>query len=338
MEKSKNSNLNNAKKAKNDEFYTQFSDVEREINCYLDYNSEIFVDKVIHCPCDAEWSNFSHFFANNFARLGLKALIMTCYNANGKGLYAIVNKDFNKDGVINIKDVEFKELQGDGDFRSEEIKNAMRKADYIFTNPPFSLFREFIEVMVELDKKFSIIGSQNAITYKNVFPLIKENKLWLGASIKSGDTTFRVPDYYENNSKNYSVKNDIPYVKVTGIRWFTNIPHGRLYYSQKDWYMTMADNLKFNKKISAYNKYDNYDAINVDSSDGIPRDYDGVMGVPITFLDKYNPNLFEILGCDYDVKEGLLDNIKTNGWEGKFDRGYINGKRLYSRILIKWKN
>ncbi len=322
MEKSKNSNLNNAKKAKNDEFYTQFSDVEREINCYLDYNSEIFVDKVIHCPCDAEWSNFSHFFANNFSRLGLKALIMTCYNANGKGLYAIVDKDYNKDGAINIKDVEFKELHGDGDFRSEEIKNAMKKADFIFTNPPFSIFRDFIDVMVELDKKFSIIGNKNAIKYKNVFPLIKENKLWIGCNIPNN---FIMPDGEVTKS-------------VNGLcRWFTNIPHGRLYYSQKDWYMTMADNLKFNKKITAYDKYDNYDAINVDSVDGIPRDYDGVMGVPITFFDKYNPNLFEILGCTDRGGEGLLDKFKIKN-ASSYSVPTINNVAKYTRMLIKWKN
>ena len=299
------SKLINARKIKLDEFYTHFSDIEKEINAYLEYNPNIFVDKIIHCPCDADWSNFSHYFANNFKRLGLKRLIMTCYNESNKGFYAIVDKDFNKDGVINIKDVEFKELVGDGDFRSDEIKEFMKMSDFVFTNPPFSLFREFVYVMFELNKNFSIVGNQNAISYKHIFPLLKENKLFLGANKIN---IFKEPD---GNLK-----------KFGNICWFTNILHSKLYNSTKDFYKTIEEN-----EDIEYYRYDNYNAINVCRTKDIPRDYEGIMGVPISFMDKYNPELFEIVrfrkgndNKDLVYKDSVGNRINP-----------------YARILIKWK-
>ena len=290
-----NLNLINAKKAKNDEFYTQFSDIEKEINAYLEYNPNIFKNKIIHCPCDADWSNFSKYFLDNFEKLCLKKLICTSYNISGQGKL-----------IINDQNgIEYKELKGSGDFRTKEIKDYLKMSDYVFTNPPFSLFREFVYVMFELNKNFSIVGNQNAISYKHIFPLLKENKLFLGANKIN---IFKEPD---GNLK-----------KFGNICWFTNILHSKLYNSTKDFYKTIEEN-----EDIEYYRYDNYNAINVCRTKDIPRDYEGIMGVPISFMDKYNPELFEIVrfrkgndNKDLVYKDSVGNRINP-----------------YARILIKWK-
>ena len=356
-----NSNLTNAKNAKNDEFYTQFYDIEKEVNAYLDFNPNVFQGKTILCPCDDPYeSNFFKYFALNFHYLKLKKLIATCYAgspiANTElSLFPDENEDnkttknphkieiteipdMNKDGAVDLYDVEMLlasdrnhliRLKGNGDFRSEEIKKLRNEADIIATNPPFSLFREFLEWIVKADKQFLIIGNMNAITYKEVFPLIKENKMWLGASIHSGDREFAVPDDYPLFAAGYRIdEKGKKYIRVKGVRWFTNLDHGRRH--QPLPLMTMAKNLRYNKKIKgkeSYDRYDNYDAIEVPFTDAIPSDYDGVMGVPVSFLDKYNPDQFEIKGIDRYVE----DNPKYG------HRFKIANKEIYARILIKHK-
>ena len=297
-----NKNLHNAKIAKNDEFYTQYPDIQKEIDAYLEYDPNVFKDKTILLPCDdPELSNFTRFFAQNFEKLGLKKLISTCY-INTKQIY--LNNDclqnFNYHGKILIITKEnlnskWGYLKGDGDFRSDEIKKFRDEADYIITNPPFSLFREFVSWIFETDKKFLIIGNMNAITYKKVFPLIKGNKMWYGASISSCSRRFNVPESYPLNASGCGIdENNRKYIQVN-VRWFTNLDHGRKHQTLQ--LTTMANNIKFNKKLKGkeYQKYDNYDAIEVSYIDAIPSDYDGVMGVPITFLDKYCPEQFEII-------------------------------------------
>ena len=210
------------------------------------------------------------------------------------------------------------------------------EADIIITNPPFSLFREFLAWIIESNKEFAIIGNMNSITYKDVFPLIQNNKLWLGATISSGDREFRVPNSYPLNAVGSRIdKEGNKYIRVKGVRWFTNIEHGRRHEQLQ--LMTMVDNLKLNKQIAktnAYQEYDNYKAIEIPKTNAIPSDYKCIMGVPITFLDKYNPEQFVILGMDFYIKDGLLCHIAKKDWSGKLDRAYLNGKRLYSRVLI----
>jgi hypothetical protein len=370
-----NRTLANAKVAKQDEFYTQYDDIQREVEAYLEYDPDTFRGKVVYCNCDDPYeSNFFKYFAANFNRLGLQRLITTSYDGspiagqgvlfpeydaeNGnrprpKALAVIVDRvqDEDGDGAVSIADVEVFlrrnhaariPLKGNdkylgGDFRSPECIEFLKQADIVVTNPPFSLFREYVAQLIEHGKKFLIIGNQNAITYKEIFPLIRENKIWLGVTIHSGDREFRVPDHYPLNAAGWRIdENGIKYIRVKGVRWFTNLDHGRRH--QELQLMTMADNLRYNKKLRgtmAYQRYDNYDAIEVPFTEAIPSDYDGAMGVPITFLDKYNPEQFEILGCDYDVKEGRLPEIVRPNWTGKLDRGYIAGKRMYARILIR---
>lgn len=350
-----NKNLSAAKRAKNDEFYTQYADIQKEINAYLDYNPNVFRDKVILLPCDnPEWSNFTKFFAQNFERFGIKQLISTSYACASKGpnacddycptLFEYAAKQYNAsktktngkiftlcrdkncNGHIDINDLEWKYLDGDGDFRSDEIKKLRNEADIIVTNPPFSLFREFLAWIIDANKQFIIIGNMNAITYKEVFPLIKENKIWLGESIHSGDREFGVPNSYPLNAAGYRIdEKGNKFIRVKGVRWFTNIEHGRRHQPLN--LMTMAENLKFNKKIknTGYQKYDNYDAIEVPFTDAIPSDYDGVIGVPISFLDKYCPEQFEIIGMD--------DHRVI--WRGRGPD--LNGKAIYRRIIIRKK-
>ena len=321
-----NSNLSNAKNAKNDEFYTQWGDIEKEINAYLDLDPDVFKEKTILCPCDDPYeSNFFKYFALNFKLLGLKKLIATCYagspiantelslfpdeseeNKTTRNPHKIEITD--NDGLKNLYDVELllasdrnhlTRLNGDGDFRSAEIKKLRDEADIIITNPPFSLFREFLAWITEANKQFLIIGNMNAITYKEVFPLIKENKMWLGASIHSGDREFAVPDDYPLYAAGYRIdEKGKKYIRIKGVRWFTNLDHGRRH--QPLPLMTMAKNLRYNRKIKgkeSYDRYDNYDAIEIPFTDAIPSDYEGIMGVPISFLDKYSPEQFEILGA-----------------------------------------
>ena len=354
-----NKNLNNAKIAKNDEFYTQYPDIQKEIDAYLEYNPNVFKDKTILLPCDdPEWSNFTKFFAQNFDNFGLKKLISTSYaRASKLKLYGqmdlfedtdYITKDPNyqsnidaekgkiftltrKNKKVDINDLKWKYLNGDGDFRSDEVKKLRDEADFIITNPPFSLFREFIAWIFEANKKFSIIGNMNAITYKEVFPLIKENRLWIDNPFVRGAGYFTSPMKLDTNLS-YFKSNDYRegFIRVPGVRWFTNIEHGRRHEPLK--LMTMADNIKFNKKLKGqeYQKYDNYDAIEVPFTDAIPNDYEGVMGVPISFLDKYCPEQFEII----DISSNLARPIIINGKRGT-GIFYVNGKSLYKRIAIR---
>ena len=311
-----NNDLNNARLAKADEFYTQLSDIEKEMVHY----KEFFKDKIVYCNCDdARESNFFKFFANNFESLGLKKLISTGYKADGKGVKVVYEGDKNGRFMADGEEVVVTELEGNGDFRSAECIELLKESDVVVTNPPFSLFREYVAQLMEYGKKFLIIGNQNAITYKEIFPYIKENKLWLGVSISSGDREFRIPDNYVVRSKSLRIdENGNKYVRVVGVRWFTNIPHDK---------RNAPLNLCKKYNEAEYPKYDNYDAINVNKTIDIPMDYDGVMGVPITFLDKYCPAQFEILG--------IANNVR---WIGDFPcLTIIKGEKVYNRILIRKK-
>ena len=322
-----NENLSKAKEAKNDEFYTQYHDIEKEVSAYLEYNPDLFRGKTVLLPCDdPEWSNFTKYFAQNFETFGLKKLISTSYAPESKrykfgyvptlfetdsphfdadkskthGKIFVLDHDVTGDGVINFEDLEGQYLEGDGDFRSKEICQLRDQADFIITNPPFSLFREFLLWIMEAEKDFLIIGNMNAISYKEVFPLIKDNKVWYGCSISSGDREFGVPDEYPLAASGWRIdENGKKYIRVKGVRWFTNLDHGRRHQFLP--LMTMADNLKFSRHKElrgrdSYEQYDNYDAIEVPYTDAIPCDYESAMGVPISFLDKYCPEQFEILG------------------------------------------
>lgn len=317
--------LNNARIAKNDEFYTQFSDIQNEINAYLEYNPNVFMDKVILLPCDdPEWSNFTRFFAQNFERFGLKKLISTSYAIGSKkikyprqismfesqspqfdnektethGKIFTLTRDINKSGKIDIDDLEWSYLDGDGDFRSEEVKALRDEADIIVTNPPFSIFREFLSWIFDARKQFIIIGSINATACKEIFPLIMDNKMWLGKGFNGGNAYFKVPESKTNKYANGVFDINTGLVKFRNCCWFTNLDHGRRH--QPLQLMSMSDNLKYSKhkeiREKGYLKYDNYDAIEVPYTDAIPDDYDGIMGVPLSFLGKYNPDQFEILG------------------------------------------
>jgi len=320
-------NLGAAKKAKQDEFYTQWADIEREMNAYLEYDPDVFRDKTVLLPCDdPEWSNFTKFFALHFTEFGLKKLISTSYapESNAEGtfyqptlfettapdydamksrahgrVFTLIPEDITGDGRVDIEDLRWEYLQGDGDFRSPEVTQLRDQADIIITNGPFSLFRDLIAWLLDGKVAFSVIGNVNALTYKEVFPAIRADLLWLGPSISSGDREFRVPDSYPLVAAGSRVADDgTRYIKVKGVRWFTNIEHGRRHEPLQ--LMTMQDNIRFSKHKEVrgvgYRSYDNYDALDVPFTDAIPSDYDGVMGVPITFLDKFNPDQFEILG------------------------------------------
>lgn len=359
-----NSNLTEAKKAKNDEFYTQYHDIEREISAYLEFNPDVFKGKTILLPCDdPEWSNFTRFFAQNFQKFGLKKLISTSYAAESKkyksdyqptlfeirdaqydeykttkyGKIFILDHDVTGDRKVDVEDLEWHYLASDGDFRSAEIKKLRDEADVIITNPPFSLFREFLAWIMEAKKYFLIIGNMNAITYKEVFPLIKDNKMWLGPSISSGDREFQVPGSYPVNAAGWRIDNNgNKFLRIKGVRWFTNLDHGKRHQPLK--LMPMAENLKFSKHLelkgkTSYDRYDNYDAIEVPFTDAIPSDYDGVMGVPISFLDKYNPEQFEIVGATESEGRGFSAGL----WDktSKFSQPVVNNARIYKRIFIK---
>ena len=333
--------LTNAKKAKNDEFYTQFNDIQKEIEAYLDYDIDTFRDKVVYCNCDDPFeSNFFRYFVLNFRKLWLKKLITTSYKPSPiantqvqlfgddktlpklKGRPKVTaNKfiisevwDMDSDGSFNLKDVaeqlkankhnEWSPLEDDGDFRSGECIELLKQSDIVVTNPPFSLFREYVKQLFDYHKKFVIIGNINAITYKEIFPLIQENKIWLGPSITSGDREFEIPSETVDMKKfTGEVRNGRYYQKVVGVRWFTNLDHGRRH--QPLPLMTESDIIKFVTK-KPFEKYDNYDAIEVSLVKNIPSDFLGVMGVPISFLDKYNPEQFEILGA---TQRGCHDQV-----------------------------
>jgi Adenine-specific methyltransferase EcoRI len=296
---SKNSNLHQANKAKKDEFYTQLADIERELEHYKEH----FKGKTVLCNCDdPRVSNFFHYFSYNFEYLGLRKLIATCYKSQSAGLFSkndnkqaiYLEYEGEKDGgrVPTVEQIGVQKLNGDGDFRSPEVIELLKQADIVVTNPPFSLFREYVAQLVEYDKKFIIVGSLNAITYKEIFKLIKQNKLWLGYGFNGGNAYFKTPYPKEFAEGVYDSQTDL--VKFRNVSWFTNLEIAKRK-EQVILYKTYKGNQK------DYPKYDNYDAINIDKTKEIPMDYDGVMGVTITFLDKYNPEQFEIVGNEYDL-------------------------------------
>lgn len=369
-----NKNLRKAKETKNDEFYTQFPDIQKEIESYLEYDPDTFKGKVIYCNCDDPYeSNFFRYFVLNFKRLGLKRLITTSYKpspmANTQiGLFGddvtlelvkrrpkitankfIINEvgDIDGDGSFTLEDMaiqlkqnknnEWSPLEGDGDFRSEECVELLKQSDIVVTNPPFSLFREYMSQLFEFDKKFLVIGNMNAITYKEIFPMIKQNKLWFGnnAKVNGGAMFYEIPKAIANPEQVREVKvneqgRKVYITRVQGVRWYTNLDHGRRH--QPLSLMSMSDNLKFNKKMQgkrSYDKYDNYDAIDVPYVDAIPSDYKGVMGVPISFMDKYSSDQFDILGANRGVGQD------PNGIYGRST--YINGKETFKKLFIKHK-
>jgi len=364
-----NSNLTNARNAKNDEFYTQYHDIQKEIEAYLEFNDNAFRGKTVLMPCDdPEWSNFTKFFAQNFVRFGLKKLISTSYAPDSKtyktnyqptlfevndpqfdeyktvknGKIFTLTRDKSGDGKIDVNDLEWEYLKGDGDFNSKEIKKLRDEADIIITNPPFSLFRDFLAWVVKADKQFLIIGNINAITYKELFPLVQADKLWLGATNFNNGMYFKVPSdfIYSETYKFEREQNGEKVSRVPGVCWFTNIDHGRRH--QPLALMTEADIIKFGTK-KPFEKYDNYDAIEVPFVKYIPSDYDGVMGVPITFLDKYSPEQFEIIwqasgNTRASAPKEILERLNYRPHPD--DRGgcsIVNGNRTYGRILIKHK-
>lgn len=372
-----NKNLGNAKTAKNDEFYTQLPDIEHEMQAYVDYDPNVFRDKTILMPCDdPEWSNFTRYFALNFQLFGIRKLISTSYAPDAKaakygvmpslfpgdeqdpkfdrdkwqthGRIFVLDRDINGDNRIDIDDLRWEYLDGDGDFRSREITQLRNEADFIITNPPFSLFREFLKWIIDGGKRFSVIGNMNAITYKEVFPLLKDNKIWLGPSISSGDREFGVPKEYPLNAAGWRIDEEGKhFIRVKGVRWYTNIEHGKRHEPLP--LMTMADNLKFSRHKDLrlrkeYQHYDNYDAIEVPYTDAIPSDYTGPMGVPISFLDKYCPEQFRLLGItdrgnEYGIKTREYTPEDTPHFGDLNRRGAImvDGelKSTYARILIQ---
>lgn len=371
-----NTNLTAAKKAKNDEFYTQYPDIQKEIQAYVDYNPDVFKGKTILLPCDdPEWSNFTKFFAQNFERFGLKKLISTSYAVESKlyksgyqvtmfeesapqydsdktrtkGKIFTLTRDISGDGKIDVDDLEWDYLEGDGDFNSKELKALLEEADIIITNPPFSLFRKFLAWINEADKQFVIVASMNAITYNEVFPLIQANKMWLGATGNGTDMVFAVPEGTEVDEKDKQKAARLGYVgdytRLGNSCWFTNIDHGKRH--EPLLLMSKSDNLRFNKKLhkkeSTYQEYENYDGIEVPFTDAIPSDFDGIMGVPISFLDKYNPDQFEIIwaatgNVRSSAPKEALETMKYKAHpEDKGGCTMINGKRTYHRILIKHK-
>lgn len=370
-----NTKLTDAKRAKNDEFYTQFHDIQKEVDSYLEYDPDVFRGKAIFLPCDdPEWSNFTKFFAFNFERFGLKKLISTSYAHNSKKidgryqptLFEIMNPQYDKvktfengkiftlthdtsgDGRIDVDDLEWRYLDGDGDFRSDEIKKIRDASDIIVTNPPFSLFRDFLAWVVEADKKFLLVGNINGITYKELFPLIQDDRLWLGVTNFNKGMYFQVPDdfVYADSYKFEREQNGVKVNRVPGVCWYTNIDHGRRH--QPLPLMTMADNIKFSKhkeiRGRSYEQYENYDAINVPFTNSIPSDYEGIMGVPITFLDKYSPEQFEIVwqasgNTRASAPKEILERLKyQNHPEDRGGCSIVDGKRTYGRIFIKHKN
>lgn len=333
--KSANSNLHSARSGKKDEFYTQQTDIEKEIKHYKVH----FKDKVVFCNCDdPRVSNFFNYFSYSFEYLGLKKLVTTCYKSQNSDLFSEGNSekaiyleytgDKNGDRVPNPEEIGIHKLKGDGDFRSQESIDLLTQADIIVTNPPFSLFREYVAQLIEHNKKFVIIGNLNALTYKDIFKLIKDNKIWFGHSIHSGDREFRVPEHYPLNAASSRIdEKGNKFIRVKGVRWFTNLD-----YNERHQDLDLFK--KYN--VAEYPKYDNYDAINVDITKHIPMDYSGVMGVPITFIDKYNPDQFEILGMS--ASAGYNKDVVGIPFLGDKDaRPLLSGQNTYARIFIKNK-
>lgn len=384
-----NDNLGNAKVKKNDEFYTVYDYIQKEMNAYLEYNPDVFKDKTVLLPCDdPEWSNFTRYFAQNFETLGLRKLISTSYaldskksqyekyhqislfelnsefyNAeitNARGKIFTLDRSRRKKKPIDIDDLQWSYLEGDGDFRSDEVKALRDEADIIVTNPPFSLFRDFVNWVMEAGKNLVIIGNLNAITYKEIFPLMKDNKLWIGATNNGQDMVFEVPEGADISPKDREKAAKLGYsgnyTRLGNACWYTNLEHGRRH--QPLSLMTMDDNLKFSKhkqiRDTGYRKYDNFDAIDVPFIDAIPSDYDSIMGVPVTFLDKYNPEQFEIVGRDGDLDLAVTYSFFTPPDEEhrkkyrqanvtwRVQNAYFvidgNAKTSYKRLFIRLKN
>ena len=378
-----NASLGAAKSAKKDEFYTQYTDIEAEMNAYVEYDADVFRGKTILLPCDdPEWSNFTKYFAANFDRFGLKKLISTSYAKSAgneqltlfeqesplydedlhdtRGKLFTLTHDTNGSGSIDTDDIEFSGyLNGDGDFRSPEVCKLRDEADIIITNPPFSLFSEFLSWIMEAGKKFVIIGNQNAISYRDVFPLIKENKIWLGQGFKSNVGYFHAPLYDDYATAGQHKEG---FIRVSGVMWFTNLDHGIRHETME--LATMAHNLKYNKKLrkkleseygtTTYPRYDNYDALEIPYSECIPSDYDGIMGVPRTFLCRYNPDQFEIIGRDGDIEwaesmgnfftpppTDVRAKYKKMNQTWRVQNSYVvqdgEPKTIYARIFIRAK-
>lgn len=355
-----NTNLGDARKAKYDEFYTQYVDIEREINAYLEYDPNAFRDKTVLLPCDdPEWSNFTKYFAQRFEALGVKKLISTSYAPNSKGvglnlqptLFELesstfdesktstrgkifeISKDLTGDRKIDIEDLQWRYLEGDGDFRSVEIRRLRDEADIIITNPPFSLFREFLAWILEAEKQFVILGNVNAVTSRDIFPLIQEGKVWLGVTRTGvGSMWFEVSeDAPEKTGQKYV--DGKRFQTVGSSAWFTNLDHGRRHNPLQ--LMSKSDNEKYGPisiRERGYLEYDNYLAIDVPNVDAIPADYLGAMGVPITFLSKHNPEQFEILDANNFRKPHQRE--KTSGLIKDAD-GSVQGVNRYVRILIR---
>lgn len=353
--------LKKAQQDKFDEFYTQYFDIENEMNAYLEYNSDVFKDKVVLLPCDdPEYSNFTKYFAQNFERLGLKKLISTSFATDSKkfkyplqlslfeiederynpthsqthGKIFTLTHDKNHSGRIDINDLQWEYLNGDGDFRSKEVIKLRDEADIIITNPPFSLFREFLAWILEAKKKFIILGNENDASGKELFPLIMNGDIWLGKN--SGDMSFKVPKESEARTSRYWVDSTGQKWRSLGnICWYTNIDLGRRHKNLN--LMSMADNLKFNKPLIKklteeygcliYPKLDNYDAIEVPRYDSIPSDYDEIMAVPVTFLKFHNPEQFQILGC---TQRGCHDLVPDNKKYDDYFEMKPNGERTGS--------
>lgn len=383
-----NAKLSEAKNAKNDEFYTQYEDIQREINAYLEYNPNVFKGKTVLLPCDdPEWSNFTRFFAQNFENFGLKKLISTSFaheSKSFKGVYQLslfeedspqfdesktathgkiftLTRDSNASGKIDIDDLEWQYLEGNGDFRSDEVKALRDEADIIITNPPFSLFREFVGWIVEANKDFLILGNPNLISKREIFPLFAKNKIWVGCKSMSTDAYFIIPDSYKERllkdnkeGSGYKTINGVVYGRTQAI-WYTNLDHGRRHSPIS--LMSMSDNIKFSKhaqiRNSEYKHFDNYDALEIPFVDAIPNDYQGVLAVPISFLDKYCPDQFEIIGrtgdidwatkeCDFFTpppKEKQAEYKKINRtWRVQNAYMIVDGepKTFYDRIFIKY--
>ena len=377
-----NTNLANAKTAKNDEFYTQYPDIQKEMNAYLEFNPDVFRGKTVLLPCDdPEWSNFTKFFAQNFESFGLKKLISTSYAVESKrikdwhptlfetespyydadksrtnGKIFVLDEDINGDGRFNINDLQWSYLKGDGDFRSDEVKALRDEADIIITNPPFSLFREFFAWIMEAGKRFVLICNKNCISYKEVFPYIKNNLIWVGSTPMSKDLLFEVPksmeeEYIKNGKEgsNYKIVDGKVFGRSTSI-WITNIDHGRRHEPLP--LMTMEDNILYSKhkeiRGKGYKHYENYDAIDVPFYDAIPSDYNGMIGVPRSFLDKFCPDQFEIIGnAEGDLGKELgfrpyprelrkLNKSLRDGQPYFFDENGVPQKP-FGRIIIRKK-
>lgn len=326
--KSLNNNLKKAKAGKNDEFYTELTDIEKELRHYKDH----FKNKVVFCNCDdPRISNFFHYFSHKFEDLELKKLITTCYknqnrdlfseHKSDKAIWLEYNGDRNGNMVPDVEEIGTNPLKGDGDFRSPECIELLKQADIVVTNPPFSLFREYVAQLIDYDKKFLIIGNQNNLTYKEIFKFVKDNKIWTGVD-NGGTKWFKVPSHYEIATETrIKTVNGQKYFSMGSVFWFTN-----LYIKKRSEEITLCK--KYYGNESEYPTYDNYNAINVNKVADIPEDYEGYMGVPITFIDKYNPEQFEIIG---------IDRVLVEETTGKVSRFRIDGKEIYARIVIKNK-